>query len=102
MPEMDLYSTCLAVENMWLAARAEGVGIGWVSLFDRPALESLLGLPANVRLVAYLCVGCPIEFRPRPMLEEVGWKSRLELAKLIYEDKWGQPSYFFGDNDTKL
>lgn len=90
MPETDLYSTCLAIQNMWLAARAEGVGIGWVSLLDKAATEKLLGLPPDVQLVAYLCVGYPVEFKARPMLEEVGWKSRLNLDKLIYAEEWGQ------------
>lgn len=101
MPEMDLFSTCLAIQNMWLAARAEGIGLGWVSLFDRPALEKLLELPAKVRLVAYLCVGYPLKFRPKPMLEELGWKARLNLPKLVYKDTWGQPSQLFV-NETQL
>lgn len=90
MPETDLYSTCLAIQNMWLAARAEGVGIGWVSLIDRPSTEKLLNLPEGVQLVAYLCVGYPIEFKPRPMLEELGWKSRLPLNNLVYSEIWGE------------
>ncbi|NWJ95337.1 MAG: 5,6-dimethylbenzimidazole synthase [Chloroflexi bacterium] len=97
MPEMDLFSTCLAIENLWLAARAEGIGIGWVSLFDRPSLEKLLELPPNVRLVAYLCAGYPLEFRAKPLLEEVGWKNRLNLANLVYHDKWGEISPLFGN-----
>lgn len=90
MPETDLYSTCLAVENMWLAARVESVGIGWVSILDRPAVERILGLPEGVRLVAYLCIGYPLEFRPAPLLEEVGWKGRSDLGGLVYEDAWGK------------
>jgi 5,6-dimethylbenzimidazole synthase len=96
MPQTDVYSTCLAIENLWLAARAEGVGVGWVSILDRPAVEQLLGLPGGVQLVAYLCVGYPTEFRPRPMLEEVGWKSRQPLAELVFQDRWGEPSPLFG------
>jgi 5,6-dimethylbenzimidazole synthase len=92
MPETDLFSTCLAVQNLWLAARAEGVGVGWVSILDRQVTERLLGLPEGVRLVAYLCIGYPVEFRPKPMLEEVGWKSRLVLEELVFGDQWGQPS----------
>jgi 5,6-dimethylbenzimidazole synthase len=95
MPETDLFSTCLAVENLWLAARAEGVGVGWVSILDRPATEELLGLPSGVQLVAYLCVGYPIEFRTRPMLEEVGWKDRQSLAGLVFQERWGEPSPLF-------
>ena len=90
MPETDLYSTCLAIQNMWLVARAEGVGIGWVSLIDKEATAKLLELPSHVQLVAYLCVGYPIEFKPRPMLEELGWKKRLDLNTLVYQEKWGQ------------
>jgi len=89
MPQTDLYSTCLAIENIWLAARAEGVGVGWVSILDQQAVESILQLPAGVELVAYLCVGYPVEFRARPMLEEVGWKERMPLEDLIYHDRWG-------------
>jgi 5,6-dimethylbenzimidazole synthase len=95
MPETDLFSTCLAVQNLWLAARAEGVGVGWVSILDREATERILGLPDGVRLVAYLCVGYPVEFRDRPMLEEVGWKGRQALAGLVFRDRWGQPSGLF-------
>jgi 5,6-dimethylbenzimidazole synthase len=91
MPETDLYSTCLAVQNLWLAARAEGVGVGWVSILDAEATARLLGLPNHVRLVAYLCVGYPVEFRPRPLLEEAGWKSRLPLDELVFQDHWGVP-----------
>jgi 5,6-dimethylbenzimidazole synthase len=101
MPETDLFSTCLAVQNLWLAARVEGVGVGWVSILDREATERLLRLPGGVRLVAYLCVGYPVEFRPRPMLEEVGWKGRLPLEGLIFGDRWGEPSAFFPRWDTK-
>ncbi len=95
MPQTDLFSTCLAVQNLWLAARAEGVGVGWVSILDYPATARLLGLPAGVDLVAYLCVGYPVEFRPRPMLEEVGWKERQPLAGLVFQDRWGEPSALF-------
>ena len=90
MPQTDLFSTCLAMQNLWLAARAEGVGVGWVSILDRPAVERLLQLPPGVQLVAYLCVGYPVEFRPRPMLEEVGWKDRQPLGELVFQDRWGR------------
>jgi 5,6-dimethylbenzimidazole synthase len=95
MPETDVFSTCLAIQNLWLAARAEGVGVGWVSILERPAVERLLQLPPGVRLVAYLCVGYPIEFRPRPMLEEVGWKGRQPLGELVFHDRWGVRSALF-------
>ncbi len=96
MPQTDLFSTCLAVQNLWLAARAENVGVGWVSILDGPATERLLRLPLGVQLVAYLCVGYPTEFRPKPMLEEVGWKRRQPLGELVFQDAWGTPSTLFG------
>jgi 5,6-dimethylbenzimidazole synthase len=96
MPQTDLFSTCLAIQNLWLAARAEGVGVGWVSILDRQAIEELLRLPPGVQMVAYLCVGYPTEFRPRPMLEEVGWRERQPLADLVFQDQWGIRSGLFG------
>jgi 5,6-dimethylbenzimidazole synthase len=95
MPQTDLFSTCLAIENLWLAARAEGVGVGWVSILDKQATEQLLRLPVGVHLVAYLCVGYPTEFRPRPMLEEVGWKRRQPLEEMVFQDQWGVRSGLF-------
>ena len=95
MPQTDLFSTCLAIENLWLAARAEGVGVGWVSILDEQRLGQLLHLPPGVQIVAYLCVGYPTEFRPRPMLEEVGWKSRQPLGDLVFQDQWGVRSPLF-------
>ncbi len=94
MVDTDLFSTCLAIQNLWLAARAEGVGIGWVSILDHAVVERLLEIPVGVRLVAYLCVGYPLEFRERPMLEEKGWKARLPLASLVHSDCWGAPADF--------
>ncbi len=91
VPDTDIYSTCLAIQNIWLAACAEGIGVGWVSILDYEKVERLLGLPCGVQLVAYLCVGIPQEHRVRPMLEEVGWRSRLPLDTLVYKDVWGQP-----------
>jgi 5,6-dimethylbenzimidazole synthase len=76
---------------MWLAACAEGIGIGWVSILDYGKVERLLGVPEGVQLIAYLCLGFPREFRASPMLEEVGWRSRIQLDGLIYQDCWGQP-----------
>jgi 5,6-dimethylbenzimidazole synthase len=102
MPETDLFSTCLAIQNLWLAARAEGIGVGWVSILDGPATARLLGLPDGVELVAYLCVGYPTEFRPRPMLEEVGWKERLPLSELVFEDRWGEASKLFRNQESGI
>ena len=90
--DSDVYSTCCAVQNLWLAARAEGVGVGWVSIIDPLAVATILGLPEEVVLVAYLCVGYPVEFHDRPLLERVGWETRLPLADVVFEETWGQRS----------
>jgi nicotinate-nucleotide--dimethylbenzimidazole phosphoribosyltransferase len=91
MPRTAAYSVCLAIENLWLAARVEGVGVGWVSILDPEAVAKILGLPAEVELIAYLCVGYPIEFRPKPLLEEVGWRNREELQPFVFANRWGNP-----------
>jgi 5,6-dimethylbenzimidazole synthase len=87
--DTDVYSTCCAVQNLWLAARAEGVGVGWVSILEPEVLRPLLGLPDGVVPVAYLCVGYPIEFGDRPMLEQVGWRERLKLDDVVFYERWG-------------
>jgi 5,6-dimethylbenzimidazole synthase len=88
--ETDVYSTCCAVQNLWLAARAEGIGVGWVSIFDPSQLRTVLGIPEHIIPVAYLCVGHVDKFSPRPELETVGWQARLELDELIFHEQWGQ------------
>ncbi|ABK44192.1 cob(II)yrinic acid a,c-diamide reductase [Magnetococcus marinus MC-1] len=91
MPEMDLYSTVCAVQNLWLAARAEGVGVGWVSILDPAALKSILRITtANIVPVAYLCMGYVSHFHGEPELASKGWRQRLDPASLIYYDQWGQ------------
>lgn len=90
LPETDRYSTCLAVQNLWLAARAEGVGVGWVSIVDHDQLARALALPAHVVPIAYLCLGYPVEFAPEPMLEQTGWRARLPLDDLLHAERWGQ------------
>lgn len=87
--ESDLFSTCLAVQNLWLAARAEGVGVGWVSILAPERLATVLRLPAHVYPVAYLCLGYVSEFLPRPELEAKGWRSRLPLTQLVHMNRWG-------------
>jgi 5,6-dimethylbenzimidazole synthase len=89
--EMDLFSVCLAVQNLWLAARAEGIGVGWVSILDQQQLAATLKLPDNVYPVAYLCIGYVSEFLPSPELEAKGWRSRLPLEDLVHGNVWGQP-----------
>jgi 5,6-dimethylbenzimidazole synthase len=88
--ETDVYSTCCAVQNLWLAARVEGIGVGWVSIFDPAELRALLRIPAHVLLVSYLCLGYVTEFLSRPQLETVGWQSRLPIDELIFDDYWGE------------
>ena len=88
-PATDLYSTVCAVQNLWLAARAESLGVGWVSIIDLEELKSILDIPAQHIPVAYLCLGYVSEFRERPDLEENGWEHRETLAKLIHFDRWG-------------
>jgi 5,6-dimethylbenzimidazole synthase len=90
--ETDLFSVCCAIENLWLAARAEGVGVGWVSILRNEGLREILAIPEPVFPVAYLCVGFPDSFPDRPMLETVGWAPRLELSDLVYVNAWGARS----------
>lgn len=101
MIDTDVYSTCCAIQNLWLAARAEDVGVGWVSILDVDEIKTLLGIPREVLLIAYLCLGYPVEFRDRPMLEELGWEKRLPLKELIFEDQWGQRREETTTKDTK-
>ena len=88
-PEAVRASACCAVENLWLAARAEGIGVGWVSIVEPAVLRAELALPAGVEPVAYLCVGHPVAFRERPMLEETRWRMRRPLADVVHRhDRW--------------
>jgi 5,6-dimethylbenzimidazole synthase len=83
-----LYSAVCAVQNLWLAARAESLGVGWVSILDIDALKTTLGIPSQVTMVAYLCIGYVSEFRPRPDLEEKGWETRAPLESVMHKDRW--------------
>ncbi|GGX96128.1 5,6-dimethylbenzimidazole synthase [Vogesella alkaliphila] len=89
LPEMDLASVACAIQNMWLAARAEGIGLGWVSLFDPDALAALLRFPPGARAVAILCLGHVDAFYDQPMLEQENWAQRQPLAALLSENGWG-------------
>lgn len=90
IPTMDLYSSVCAVQNLWLAARAEGLGVGWVSIFNQPELQAALGIPAEIVPIAYLCIGYVSHFHDQPELEKAGWLPRLPIADLLYYDQWGQ------------
>lgn len=87
--EMDLFSTCLAVQNLWLSARAEGIGVGWVSILDQQVLSDILQLPEHVYPLAYLCLGYVSEFLEQPELQTRGWRSRLPLEDLVHGNGWG-------------
>lgn len=91
IPETDLYSTICAIQNLWLTARAEGLGVGWVSFYQPPDLRAVLGIPEEVDPVAWLCVGWPDERPVRPGLERAGWASRGRLEDFVYHDRWPEP-----------
>jgi nicotinate-nucleotide--dimethylbenzimidazole phosphoribosyltransferase len=88
IPETDVYSTACAIENLWLAARAEGLGVGWVSYYRPDDLRALLDIPERVDPIAYLCVGWPDERPERPGLESAGWSSRMDLDEVVMEGRW--------------
>lgn len=88
LPEMDLASVACAIQNIWLAARAEGLGMGWVSLFDPRALAELLSMPAGAHPVAVLCIGHVDAFYPKPMLELEAWAARMPLSEILAENAW--------------
>jgi len=88
IPEAGLYSVCCAVQNLWLAARTEGVGLGWVSILSNDTLKEVLELPEHVVPIAYLCLGYVDEFAQKPDLETAGWLPRLDLKDVVYFEKW--------------
>lgn len=88
LPEMDIASISCAIQNMWLAARAEGLGMGWVSMFDPKKLGALLNIPADAKPIAILCIGHVNTFYNEPMLVETGWKRSKNLADLVMENQW--------------
>ncbi|ELY48157.1 5,6-dimethylbenzimidazole synthase [Natronorubrum sulfidifaciens] len=89
MKRTDVYSTCLAVQNLWLAARAEGVGVGWVSVLYPYEVQEVLGIPPHVKPVAYLCLGYPEDgFPEEPVLQQEGWRERIDVDALVHEGRW--------------
>ncbi len=88
LPEMDIASVSCAIQNMWLAARAEGLGLGWVSMFDPKKLGTLLNIPNDAKAIAILCIGHVNTFYSEPMLIETGWKQAKNLADLVMENQW--------------
>ncbi len=90
LPEMDLASAACAIQNMWLAARAEGLGMGWVSMFCPKALAQLMNMPEGSQPIAILCLG-PVEaFYDQPMLQAEKWATRADLTDMVFVDGWGQ------------
>ncbi|MGE2816765.1 5,6-dimethylbenzimidazole synthase [Mycobacterium heidelbergense] len=92
LPQMDLASVSCAIQNLWLAARSEGLGMGWVSLFEPRRLADLLGMPDDAEPVAILCLGPVPEFPDRPALELDGWTVGRPLSEFVSENHWGQPA----------
>lgn len=86
--DTGLYSTCLAIQNLWLAATAEGLGMGWVSFYREEFLRELLGIPAHIRPIAWLCVGHISHLETVPDLERHGWRSRRPLSEAIHRERW--------------
>jgi 5,6-dimethylbenzimidazole synthase len=87
-PDMDVYSTVCAIQNLWLAARAENIGVGWVSIIRIDDLRAALGIPAEIDVIAYLCLGYVSDFRAQPELESAGWLPRLPLDQHVWFDRW--------------
>lgn len=90
-PRMDAFSTVCAIQNLWLAARAEGVGIGWVSIFHDRDVRALLGIPERIEIIAWLCLGYVDELYAEPELAVKGWRERLPLQDLVFRNRWGEP-----------
>lgn len=100
--DAGLYSVCLAIQNLWLAATAEGLGVGWVSFYREEFLAELVGLPAGVRPVAWLCVGPVRELPSVPDLERFGWRSRSPLDTVLHYDRYGQRSAAIDSGDGRF
>ncbi|MEH0689122.1 5,6-dimethylbenzimidazole synthase [Vibrio cholerae] len=86
--EMDLYSAVCAVQNMWLAARAENLGFGWVSILHDDLLRETLNIPQEIDIIGYMCIGHVSHFEPKPELESAGWLDRLPLETVVHEESW--------------
>jgi 5,6-dimethylbenzimidazole synthase len=91
VPETAIYSTVCAIQNLWLAARAEGVGVGWVSILSPERLRDLLNIPAHLQPVAYLCLGYVEDFSDAPDLERAGWEQRIPLDAVLHYDSYAEP-----------
>jgi len=88
IPQTAVYSTVCAIQNLWLAARAEGLGVGWVSIIDPDALRTIFAVPSHLTIVAYLCLGYVRSFAPEPDLITAGWEERAPLETVVYEERF--------------
>jgi 5,6-dimethylbenzimidazole synthase len=102
IPETGEYSVCCAIQNLWLAARAEGIGVGWVSILSIEDLRKILGIPNHVKPIAYLCLGYVNKFEDRPDLERVGWLKRTILSKVIHFEDWNNTELNNWNNTNKI
>ncbi|MDH3203201.1 MAG: 5,6-dimethylbenzimidazole synthase [Nitrosopumilus sp.] len=102
IPEAGLYSVCCAIQNLWLSARTEGVGLGWVSILSNEILKETLALPEHVIPVAYLCLGYVDEFAENPDLQTAGWLPRLDLKDVVYFEKWNDKKNESWDSIQKM
>ncbi|MGM0386993.1 MAG: 5,6-dimethylbenzimidazole synthase [Natrinema limicola] len=101
MKRTDVYSTCLAVQNLWLAARAEGVGVGWVSVLYPYEVQEVLDIPPHVKPIAYLCLGYPEDgFPEEPVLQQEGWCERLDMETLVHEERWEGDESIAADDEV--
>jgi 5,6-dimethylbenzimidazole synthase len=88
IPETGIYSVCCAIQNLWLAARTEGIGLGWVSILSNDDLKKILEIPEHIVPIAYLCLGHVSKFAEKPDLETTGWLPRLDLKDVVFYEKW--------------
>jgi len=102
IPDTGLYSVCCAIQNLWLAARTEGIGLGWVSILSNDILKKQLNLPEHILPIAYLCLGHVNEFAKKPDLETAGWLDRLELKDVVFYEKWEQKQNSSWNNIQEL
>ncbi|HEY7227508.1 MAG TPA: 5,6-dimethylbenzimidazole synthase [Nitrososphaeraceae archaeon] len=102
IPETGEYSVCCAIQNLWLAARAEGIGVGWVSILSIEDLHNILGIPNHVKPIAYLCLGYVNKFEDRPDLERAGWLKRTILSKVIHFEDWNNSELSIWNNTNKM
>jgi len=102
LPQMDLASAACAIQNLWLAARAEGLGLGWVSMFEPADVSALLGLSSGAEPIALLCLGPVRAFYDEPMLQQERWARREPLERLVYDNHWGQASALFAPTDSPV